>query len=233
MMSTPQAFDAWAENYDVALARGIAVSGESKDYFARGRLAFLAGCLEKQGFRAEVVLDFGCGTGSATPCFFEQLGCRLLCGVDVSAAQVERAAREQTRTGARFTTLERFAPAGDVDLAYASGVFHHVVPAERLGVAGLIRAALRPGGFFALWENSPWNPGTRYVMSRIPFDRDAIPLSVLEARRLLRAAGFELVRSDFLFLFPAALSWLRFLERPLSRLPLGAQYQVLARKPRA
>jgi hypothetical protein len=56
-------------------------------------------------------------------------------------------------------------------------------------------------------------------------------LSVREARQLLLDAGFEIVRSDFLFIFPAVLSWLRFLERPLSKLPIGAQYQVLARRP--
>lgn len=232
MTSTPSGFDAWADEYDTALARGLAVSGESKDYFAHGRLALLARHLEQQGFRAEAVLDFGCGTGSATPHLFAQLGCRSLLGVDVSARSIELAARTHDRPGARFTTLERFTPAGDFDLAHASGVFHHVPPAERLAAARQIWAALRPGGHFALWENSPWNPGTRWVMSRIPFDRDAIPLSVLEARRWLRAAGFELVRYDFHFIFPAALAGLRFLERPLSKLPLGAQYQVLARKPR-
>ena len=90
---------------------------------------------------------------------------------------------------------------------------------------------LRPGGLFALWENNPWNPGTRYVMSRIPFDRDAVPLAPPEARRLVRACGFEVLRTDFLFLFPRALRLMRPLEARLSRLPLGAQYQVLCRRP--
>src|SRR5262249_4502052 len=91
--------------------------------------------------------------------------------------------------------------------------------------------SLHPGGLFALWENNPWNPGTRYVMSRIPFDRDAITLSILKSRRMLRTAGFELVRSDFLFIFPRLLKWLRPLERFATKLPLGTQYLVLGRKP--
>jgi hypothetical protein len=68
-------------------------------------------------------------------------------------------------------------------------------------------------------------------MSRIPFDRDAITLSPPEARRLLRAEGFEIVRTDFLSIFPKFLRWFRALEPLVSRLPLGAQYQVLCRKP--
>lgn len=68
-------------------------------------------------------------------------------------------------------------------------------------------------------------------MSRIPFDRDAITLAAPEARRLLRAAGFDILRTDFLFIFPRMLRWSRGIEPLISRLPLGAQYQVLCRKP--
>ena len=94
----------------------------------------------------------------------------------------------------------------------------------------LVYRSLVPGGLFSFWENNPWNPGTRYVMSRIPFDRDAITLTPPEARRLLRAGGFEIVRTDFLFIFPRILGWLRGFERFAATLPLGAQYHVLCRK---
>ena len=81
----------------------------------------------------------------------------------------------------------------------------------------------------AFWENNPWNPGTRYVMSRIPFDRDAITLTPPEARRMLQAGGFDILRTDFLFIFPRVFSWFRGVEPFLVQLPLGAQYQVLCR----
>jgi hypothetical protein len=83
---------------------------------------------------------------------------------------------------------------------------------------------------FAFWENNPWNPGTRWVMSRIPFDRDAIKVGARRAVRMLEAAGFTVLRTEYLFIFPHALRRLRALERPLARFPLGAQYQVLAQK---
>ncbi len=67
-------------------------------------------------------------------------------------------------------------------------------------------------------------------MSRIPFDRDAITLSGPETCRMLRDAGFEIVHHDFLFIFPKMLRALRGVERHLTSLPLGAQYQVLGRK---
>jgi len=67
-------------------------------------------------------------------------------------------------------------------------------------------------------------------MSRCPFDEDAILISPREARALLMRAGFEIVRTDFRFIFPRALRGLRKLEDLVYRLPLGAQYQVLCRK---
>jgi hypothetical protein len=68
-------------------------------------------------------------------------------------------------------------------------------------------------------------------MSRVPFDKDAQMLFPHQARHLLRAGGFEIVLTDYLFVFPAMLKALRPLEPSLCKLPLGGQYMVLARKP--
>ena len=68
-------------------------------------------------------------------------------------------------------------------------------------------------------------------MSRIAFDRDAITLTSSEAKKLLKAAGFAILRTDYLFVFPRSLKVLRSLEPLMSRLPFGTQYQVLCQKP--
>jgi SAM-dependent methyltransferase len=224
-------FDAYADHYGDALAKGIAVSGESKEYFARGRVAWMAECLNREGAVVDRVMDFGCGTGTATPFLFDELGALAVVGVDISGASVARAREEHPDPRASFHSMTGPVERGAFDAVYCNGVFHHIPPAERLGALAYIFAVLKPGGYFALWENNPWNPGTQIVMSRIAFDRDAVKVSAPEARRLLRAAGFKIQRTDFHFIFPSVLGFLRFLERPLSQLPLGAQYQVLARKP--
>jgi hypothetical protein len=88
------------------------------------------------------------------------------------------------------------------------------------------------GGHLAFFDNNPWNPGTRLVMRRIPFDRDAIKISPTEAKGLIRLAGFEpLAAPRFLFFFPRVLGAFRVLESRLDRLPIGAQYLILARRP--
>jgi len=225
-------FDRYAEEYDAALAQGLSVSGEDKNYFARGRIAFLVTCLARLSIEApQSVLDLGCGTGSATPFLRDLLHAESVLGVDVSAASLAVARRDFGGERARFLLPGEAPPNADKDLAFCNGVFHHIPPAERPAAVQYVAASLRPDGLFAFWENNPWNPGTRYVMDRCPFDGDAETLTPPEARALLRAGGLEIVRTDFLFLFPRALRALRPLEGMVSRLPLGAQYQVLCRKP--
>lgn len=220
-------FDEFAEDYEIALERGIAVSGERKDYFAEKRVVWLKGILGATP--TAKVLDFGCGTGSATPFLLDILGAETLIGVDISehSLQVARKAHPEKTS---FSTLENYVPDGTVDLAFCNGVFHHIPLADRSGAVEYVLRALRPGGIFAFWENNPWNLGTQYVMWKIPFDRDAIKIPPPGAISLLKAGGFRVERLNFQFVFPKSLSFLRGLEKPLASLPLGAQYQVLCRK---
>lgn len=227
----PSEFDVYVTDYDAALRRGIAVSGENKDFFARGRVAWTRSVLAPLGLKPRRILDYGCGTGSTAPVFRETWDVDSLIGVDTSSESVRVAGMTNRSPGTRFEVIANYAPAGDRELVYCNGVFHHIPPDGRAAAMAYIRACLEPGGFFAFYENNPWNPGTRYVMSRIPFDRDAKTLSVVEAKRLLRSSGFEVVRTDFLFVFPRRLSWLRSIEAALASIPIGAQYLVLGRKP--
>ncbi len=121
-------------------------------------------------------------------------------------------------------------PDGGIDLAYCNGVFHHIPLDQHAPAMKHIFDALRPGGILALCENNPWSPAARYVMSRIPFDRDAIMVWPRQARRLAREAGFSVLRTDFLFIFPRLLRWVRPAERLAVKLPLGTQYMVMCRR---
>jgi SAM-dependent methyltransferase len=226
----PENFDDYAENYDEALNRGLSVTGEDKQYFARERILCLSRCLQQMSLRPKRILDYGCGTGSSTGLLLEILQAESAVGVDSSARSLEQARHEGT-ANCQFLLTADYSPSGEIDLVYCNGVFHHIPPAERAAELNYILKSLRPGGVFSLWENNPWNPGTVYVMSRIPFDRDAVRLSPPWSRRLLQQEGFTVLCTDFKFFFPRALKRLRSLEPLISWLPVGGQYQVLAQRP--
>lgn len=224
-------FDRYAPDYDRHVDRALAPSGESRTYFARERLVWLARCLRARREPVEAVIDYGCGTGGATPFLFTELDASSVLGVDMSARSLEVARREHGWLSARFVLADDYRPDGRFDLALTCNVFHHIPVDERPRAVDDILRSLRPGGLFSFWEQNAWSPATRYVMSRCEFDRDAIPLTPPTSRRLLRAGGFDVLATDFLFVFPHALRRLRPLERRIARLPLGAQYQVLCRRP--
>ncbi len=223
-------FDQYALAYEEALSNAIAPSGESREYFAEGRVAWLKRCLDEISQPVDSLLDFGCGDGATIPLLLKALNAKSAVGVDVSAKSLEIARKRHASGQIRYESIGEIQPSGQMDLAYCNGVFHHVQPAQRAAALALVRQALRGGGLFSFWENNPWSLATRYVMSRCAFDRDAITLSPPEARRHLREGGFEILRTDFRFIFPRALRAFRKLEDLVYRAPLGTQYQVLCRK---
>ena len=222
-------FDEYAADYDSALQRGISISGEDKLFFARGRVSWLKKCLDAAGANPRLILDFGCGTGSAAPFLLDLIGSRLI-GLDPSEKSLQQARTANDPERTEFFPPSGYQPSGSVDLAFCSGVFHHVEPDARRDWLRYIFDSLRDGGFFAFWENNPWNPGARIVMRRTPFHRDAKAITPAEARRMLKRAGFHVLRTDFLFIFPHFLRWFRPLEPFAAPLPLGAQYQILCCK---
>lgn len=222
-----------AAGYDEMLNRGLRLSGEDKAFFVEGRLARLRAVLPA-GWSPAEILDFGCGTGDTSTRLLERFRGAHVVGIDVSAGALDHARQHHGSDDVSFFDVDSFEAPATFDLCYSNGAFHHIEPAERPRVLRRLWELLRPGGLLAVFENNPWNPGTRLVMRRVPFDRGAQTIAAVRMARLLGAAGFEVVgRPRHLFVFPAPLKALRVVEPALERLPLGAQYLVLARRPAA
>jgi len=225
-------FDHFADNYNEALQQGLKVTGESGEYYVRGRVSWTQRRLRALGQNPRRVLDFGCGTGGNTASLRQIDGAVEVVGTDISAQSLDEARlSHRDSPDIHFAAIDQLPADESFDLAFCNGVFHHIPPSQRATALGQIRDRLRRGGLFALWENNPWNPGTRYVMSRIPFDRDAITLTPPQMRALVRDAGFEVLTTNYLFFFPRILRWFRPTEPLFSRIPLGGQYLTLCRKP--
>ena len=230
MKDAEDLFDQYAAAYEQALSNALGPSGESREYFAEGRVAWLKHCLDEMKQPVNSLLDFGCGDGATTPLLLQELRAKSAVGVDVSAKSLEIARKQHGGERIRYESIGEFQPSSQMDLAYCNGVFHHIQPAQRAAALAMVHRALCRGGFFSFWENNPWSLATRYVMSRCAFDRDAILLSPPGARAMLRDAGFEILRTDSRFIFPRSLRAFRKIEDLVYRAPLGAQYQIFCRK---
>jgi SAM-dependent methyltransferase len=222
-----QLFDRAAE-YEAMLKQGIDLSGESQEFFISGRIQDMRRRVPRSPRR---ILDFGCGTGKSCAQLAKDFPEAQIVGADLAADALRHARAGFGSSRITFVNIADLPQLERFDICYINGVFHHIAPGERQQTLAMIRELLTPGAHLALFENNPWNPGTRMVMRRIPFDRDAIPLSFLETLKRIRAAGFHVHGARFLFYMPKALAWLRFVEPLLVKVPLGAQYYVLASVP--
>ncbi len=156
-------------SYDADLSRGLRLSGENKEFFAQGRLAVLARRLTVHGGSAPLrILDYGCAAGETTLLLADRWPAAQITGVDTSESLIGEARGKIRGSRCAFRVLSELPADAVFDLIYCNGVFHHVAPRERADVLAWIRRHLAPGGFFALWENNSWNPGTRWIMSRVP-----------------------------------------------------------------
>lgn len=224
-MSKPE-FDRYAEQYDRLMQEAIPDGLNEDGYFAEYKVALMAQRLSPAKPRR--ILDFGCGAGRGLPFLAQYFPDAELWGYDVSPESLKFAA--QRAPAARL--LSDWDTLGDTrfDAIIAANVFHHIPPEQRRQALEQCRNALTDGGQMFLFEHNPYNPATRWVFERCPFDADAEMFSLSEALRLARDAGFSAAQQGYTLFFPRPLAFLRGLEPMLKRLPLGAQYYVQMEK---
>ena len=62
-------------SYDEDLNKGVMLSGEPPDYFARKRVEFVARSASLKSIDIKKIVEFGCGTGNNIP-YLRQLSLR-------------------------------------------------------------------------------------------------------------------------------------------------------------
>jgi SAM-dependent methyltransferase len=236
-------FDRHAATYDGGLDHPIKrLLGSSAEQFIAVKARWLLrrekglrpGNTKGGGLR---LLDYGCGAGDLMR-VLAGLGAQAsFTGCDVSTGMLAEAATRwpahlgpapalASQDGARTPFAD-----GLFDVATISAVLHHVPLAERPAVYAELGRVLKPGGRLYVFEHNPRNPLVRRVVANTPIDENAILLDAREVQEGLLGSGRYELETDYLMFMPPGIGWLRFVDRTLAWLPLGAQYAVAARKP--
>ena len=223
---TDQEFDKFAKKYDKVLSESIPLGMDEDAYFAEYKIALTAQLTA--GKKVSRILDFGCGAGRSLPYLTKYFPGADLVGFDLSA-ESSRVAKVRQPDAALYS---EWASLVDMrfDLIFAANVFHHIPASVQLDELQKCKSVMADSGEMIVFEHNPINPATRWVFERCPFDVDAEMLRKKEMKRLSRSAGMQLADEGYTLFFPRQLRALRFIERHLSWLPLGAQYYVRLEK---
>lgn len=221
-----QEFDKFAKKYDEVLSESIPLGLDEDAYFAEYKIALAAQLTA--GKKISRILDFGCGAGRSLPYLAKYFPGADLVGFDLSAESL-RVAKVRQPDAALYS---KWASLTDMrfDLIFTANVFHHIPRSVQLPELLKCKGVMADGGEVIVFEHNPINPATRWVFERCPFDVDAEMIRKNDMKLLSRAAGMRVAEEGYTLFFPRQLRALRFIERHLSWLPLGAQYYVRLEK---
>lgn len=217
------------EEYEAMLHQGIALTGNDRHFFIRGRFDFM---MKRglSGLNPSQILDFGCGTGEASAELRSRFPDASVFGYDPAEKAMEYAREKHKMPGLSFIG-DRQVREMKFDLIFLNCVLHHIVPEKRQETVSMLAGLLSPNGQLWIFENNPANPGTRWAMYKNPFDNGVVKIWPSSLRNMLKKAGLKERDHGFLFYFPQWLSFFRPLERFLTQLPLGGQYSFMAAIP--
>lgn len=215
-------FDRYAKSYDGALAKSIGRGFGDIDRFAAYKVDTVAHYLD--GTNVERLLDFGCGIGRSLRFLAQAFPRAQIFGFDPSADCIAEACRECP--AARLTVHWEEIPRNAFDCVFAANVFHHIPAAERATELRKCADAVRAGGNIFVFEHNPYNPATRWVFDRCPFDRGASMIRRSEMMTLGRAIGLDVCRTAYTLFVPFRGRAWSALQRSIGWLPLGAQHYV-------
>lgn len=218
-------------SYRELASHAVSFSGQEQEFFIQRKADLIVQIAESEGIdiHRSSLLDVGCGIG-----LLEQRiagSWQEITGVDIAPSAIEHAAKKAS-DNCRFLHYDgKVLPFSDdaFDVTVAVCVMHHVAPSDWQRFLGEMARVTRADGLVMIFEHNPLNPATRLVVSRCPYDEDAVLLSARILKRLFRAAGLKKMRRRYVIFFPWESRFFTAVEGKLGWLPLGAQYVVLGK----
>ncbi len=228
-------FDTYAEEYERILAPISKVSGFDHAYFHEYKIKEVHDFVGSHTAAEKEItfLNFGCGIGKSEKFIRKYFKHAHIYSIDPSKRSIE-IAKEHNRklVNVVFRTFDgyRIPFENKFDIIFIANVLHHVSRADHLQLLENLYRKLDDQGHLFVFEHNPFNPITLKIVRSCTLDEKAVLLSPLYLNRILATIGFTWRKIRFRLFFPKRLSFLVFLEYYLGKVPLGAQYYVVAKK---
>ena len=226
-------FDEYRLRYEEEINSSIAFGGKSHDFYTKVKADVLVEILRRLApVRSLDVLDIGCGNGALHPFLLSSGQPMTLTGIEV-AAEFVAVARQANRDVTYDIYDGQRLPydTGRFDAAFSVCVMHHVPPRHWPDFLAEMSRVVRPGGQVAVFEHNPFNPMTAHIVRTCPLDRSAVLLKPADLAKLMRGANLASVACEFILFTPFENPRVRYLERLIRWLPLGAQYVSFGQVP--
>lgn len=220
-------FDEYTDNYNQLLSESTNFFSPNEKYFARYKVDVVKNYINLPS--QSKILEYGCGIGRNISFLATSFPHSIIHGSDISEVGLEYA-RKLNPNVYFFNENDKSIPSVQYDLIFVAGVFHHIAPEMRNYVIDAIYKRLKPGGDIFIFEHNPFNPITKRIVDRCPYDEDAILLRPSELRSRFTNARFEIIKQSYCLFIPPSLVFMLPLEKYLQWLPLGGQYWTHARR---
>ncbi len=218
-------FDGFAKDYRQIHNESIRSCGADSDYFSEQKIEEVR---KLETTFAPRVLDLGCGDGNSAIFFRKYFpGCEYT-GLDTSEVSitVANARKLEGLAFSHYDGLNLPLSTDSFDIVFIACVLHHIDSKNHQELLTEVQRVLKPGGRLYIFEHNPFNPITRRIVKKCPFDEDAVLLSSSYTKRILEELKFQDVSIDFTIFFPRHRIFNRmlWLEAHLKWLPIGGQY---------
>jgi len=221
-------FDNYSYGYTEILRENLGMFGRDIDYYAEYKIKII---LKNTVSYPNRILDYGCGVGRHIPFFLKYFPNAEIWGCDISEHSLKTA--ETLNPDQNFFSLNRYdfiSKKEFFDLILVSNVFHHITNEMRVHEMRKIKGFLKSSGELFVFEHNPYNPITRHIVNRCPFDFDAMLLKPSEMKTLLIKNKFNIFKKRYSLFFPSALKKFQCLDEFLGLIPMGGQYYFHAEK---
>jgi len=221
-------FDKHFADYNKVLAKSLGLtSDDGCDFFDNYKVDFIEGQFtSKSRYR---ILDFGCGIGKLSVLLAKTFSNSQVFGYDISEKTLLFAQKSNDKIP-NLSFINNLSVNQQYDIILGANVFHHVKKSERYSTLKKINKLLQPNGTIIIFEHNPFNPLTRYIVNRCPFDVDAELISRQEFVKLTCHCGLGVKLRRYVVMFPWDFKIFRIIERIFSQVPFGAQYVLLLTK---